>query len=345
LNYILKKILFTLCLVSAKIPLPKTAIGSLPTPTLGNIFSGPNDIGIHNYSSSYGEGNGIIYTCSAGHIDLAHVRSTADWTRYAYNFIKKELLKSSVKIPFKTSVDPSIFLIEVKYPNGWEDMSNNNKKIVVHLVAIKIAKYVIFNAANWHEILTWYGHSKVPFFSEYPSSFSWEDSFSNMMGIYLAEKVIQEKESDFNYNMTIAIRTEMESFRMLSRVEAISITNTLKGLWYSGWAPGLIKMKVRNFDIGQSDGYINPVKIKNIPECSEKIYPGYMVPTLEEANEHGFLFQVEIEPKEFAAKKILKVLHKKNGLEKLKIRPEIDLPILLNDMKKDALNKGYIYYE
>ena len=337
--------MFTLCLLSAKIPLPKTAIGSLPTPTLGNIFSGPKDIGRHNYSSSYGEGNGIIYTCSAGHIDLAHVRSTADWTRYAYNFIHKELLKSSASIPFKTSVDPSIFHIEVKYPNDWQSMSNKNKRIGVNLVAIKIAKYVIFNAANWHEILTWYGHSKVPFFSEYPSSFSWEDSFSNMMGIYLAEKVIQKGKGDFNYNMTISIKTEIESFKMLSRVEAISITSKLKGLWYSGWAPGLIKMKVRNFDIGQYDGIINPVRIENIPECSETVYAGYMIPTLTEANQYGFLFQVEIEPKEFVAKKIMKILHKKNSSKKFKIRPEIDFPIIINDMKKNALDKGYLYYE
>ena len=116
----------------ANISTPKTAIGSLPTPTLGNIFSGPNDIGVHNYSSNYGEGNGIIYTCSAGHIDLAHVRSTADWTRYAYNLIQTELLRSSETIPFKTSVDPSIFHIKIKYPNDWQTISNNNRKRVIH---------------------------------------------------------------------------------------------------------------------------------------------------------------------------------------------------------------------
>lgn len=160
--------MLTLCSLFTKIPLPKTAIGSLPTPTLGNIFSGPNDIGIHNYSSSYGEGNGIIYTCSAGHIDLAHVRSTADWTKYAYNLIYEELLKSSLTIPFKTSVDPSIFHIKIKYPNDWENSLESEK---AHLVALKIAKYIIFSAANWHEILTWYGHSKLLFFQNIPPHF------------------------------------------------------------------------------------------------------------------------------------------------------------------------------
>lgn len=329
----------------ANISIPKTAIGSLPTPTLGNIFSGPNDIGIHNYSSNYGEGNGIIYTCSAGHIDLAHVRSTADWTRYAYNLIQTELLRSSETIPFKTSVDPSIFHIKIKYPNDWQTISNKNRKRVIHLVAIKIAKYVIFNAANWHEIITWYGYSKVRFFSEYPSSFSWEDSFSNMMGIYLAEKVLEESQKNYNSNMTRAIKTEMESFKMLSRVKAISITSSLKGYWYNGWVPGLVKMKVRNFDVGSSDGYINPIRINNIPECPKSAHSGYMIPTLDETNQYGFLFQMEIEPKEFVAKKIMKVINKENVLKNFKIKPEIDFPILLDDMKKEALKKGYIYFE
>ncbi len=28
------------------------------------------------------EGNGILYTCHAGHIDIAHARKAADWTGF-----------------------------------------------------------------------------------------------------------------------------------------------------------------------------------------------------------------------------------------------------------------------
>mgnify|MGYP000946937749 CR=1 FL=1 len=85
-----------------------------------------------------------------------------------------------------------------------------------------------------------------------------------MMGIYLAEKVLEESQKNYNSNMTRAIKTEMESFEMLSRVKAISITSSLKGYWYNGWAPGLVKMKVRDFDVGSSDGYINPIRINKV---------------------------------------------------------------------------------
>ena len=154
--------------LNANVKSPKTAIGSLPTPTLGNIFSGPNDIGNHNYSSSKGEGNGIILTCLGGHIDLAHVRSTADWTRYAYKIIYNELQKSSSHISFKTSVDPSIFQISVEYPKNWNSISKESQKNKIRLASKKLAKYLIFNAANWHEILTWYGYSKIRFFFRIP---------------------------------------------------------------------------------------------------------------------------------------------------------------------------------
>jgi hypothetical protein len=54
---------------------------------------------------------------------------------------------------------------------------------------------------------------------------------------------------------------------------------------------------------------------------------------------------MEIEPKEFVTKKIMKVINKENVLKNFKIKPEIDFPILLDDMKKEALKKGYIYFE
>ena len=41
----------------------------------------------------------------------------------------------------------------------------------------------------------------------------------------------------------------------------------------------------------------------------------------------------------------MKILHKKDSSKKFKIRQKIDFPIIINDMKKNALDKEYIYYE
>ena len=239
-----------------------------------------------------------MFTCGAGHIDLAHVRATADWTRYAYKIIYNELTDSKSYILFKTSVDPSIFHIDIKYPENWDSITKESKKNKIHLAAKALAKYLIFNAANWHEILTWYGYSKVRFFSEYPSSFSWEDVFSNIMGIHLVDKALNLNDKDYNLAMTNAIKLEMEDLKMLDRYESIAVTSRVKDLWYKGWVPGLLKMKFRNFDIGYSDGHINPVIVPNNHLCLEQPHPGYKVPTLINANLYGISFKLEIEPKE-----------------------------------------------
>lgn len=333
------------CFLNANKKPPKTAIGSLPTPTLGNIFSGPNDIGYHNYSGSKGEGNGIILTCLGGHIDLAHVRSTADWTRYAYKIIFNELQKTSNHISFRTTVDPSIFQINIKYPEYWKTMSKDLKKKKIHLISKELAKYVIFNAANWHEILTWFGYSKVRFFSEYPSSFSWEDSFSNMMGIYLVDKVLDLEDNDYNIEMTKSLQIEMESLIMLDRTESIATTNKVKNLWYKGWVPGLLIMKYRNFDIGNNDGYINPTIIPNNDFCSEKLHPGYKIPTLKNVNEYGVLFELNIEPKEHTKKEILKVVYGENFKKYSSINSEKHIPLIMKYIKKKALEKGYKFID
>ena len=57
-------------------------MGSYASSTMGTNFMGLGDIGKHGYRHSWWEQSGIMYTCKAGHIDMAHVRKTADWTAY-----------------------------------------------------------------------------------------------------------------------------------------------------------------------------------------------------------------------------------------------------------------------
>ena len=60
---------------------PRMRMGSYPTSTLGTTFLGP-DLGSHGYSYNSSEGDGIVYTCRAGHVDIIHLRISADWTAY-----------------------------------------------------------------------------------------------------------------------------------------------------------------------------------------------------------------------------------------------------------------------
>ena len=61
---------------------PKIRMGNYPTATLAISFRDLEDLGPHGYGPRWGESNGIVYTCRAGHIDITHLRAAADWTRY-----------------------------------------------------------------------------------------------------------------------------------------------------------------------------------------------------------------------------------------------------------------------
>src|SRR4030042_43631 len=67
--------------LDTRIP-PRIRPGSYPTATAGVRFIGPDDLGPHRYWLDRTENNGILYTCRAGHIDIAHVRKAAHWTGF-----------------------------------------------------------------------------------------------------------------------------------------------------------------------------------------------------------------------------------------------------------------------
>ena len=56
------------------VPGPRSRIGRYASPSIGTVFDDPNDIGKHGYLPGGSEKRGIVYTCKAGHIDLAHMR-------------------------------------------------------------------------------------------------------------------------------------------------------------------------------------------------------------------------------------------------------------------------------
>ena len=55
-----------------------------------------------------------------------------------------------------------------------------------------------------HEILTWHGFRCVGFLPEFLSAFSWEDSFSNLLGTVVASKALRDTEHPYDEAMTIA---------------------------------------------------------------------------------------------------------------------------------------------
>ena len=65
------------------------------------------------------EKNGQVYTCKAGHIDLAHLRKSADWTAVLAKKTFKCLMKDKRKFSFELR-EPSTYYVTLTYPDNWK---------------------------------------------------------------------------------------------------------------------------------------------------------------------------------------------------------------------------------
>jgi hypothetical protein len=59
-------------------------------------------------------------------------------------------------------------------------------------VAIELGQYLAFLGGTWHEIVTWFGHNNSGLISEFPSAFSWEDTFLNLLGTHVASVALRD---------------------------------------------------------------------------------------------------------------------------------------------------------
>jgi hypothetical protein len=144
-------------------------------------FIGPDDLGPHCYWLDGTEDNGILYTCRAGHIDIAHVRKAADWTGFLAALTLECLQEGRTAFQFKLR-EPSRYFVELTYPQGWDALPADEKERVAREVSRQLGQYLAYTAMTWHEILTWFGFKPKGYRSEFPSAFSWEDNYSNLLG-------------------------------------------------------------------------------------------------------------------------------------------------------------------
>ena len=97
-------------------PRPHLRLGCCPTSTPGTRFLKPGKLGRHSYGYGWRENNGIVYTCRGGHIDIAHVRTAADQTRYLAEKSYAHLMRGDAQFCFKLRVEPSKYFVTIRYP-------------------------------------------------------------------------------------------------------------------------------------------------------------------------------------------------------------------------------------
>ena len=320
-------------------PRPRSRLGTYPTPTLGAPYSNPKELGQHGYLFSLSEQNGIVYTCRGGHIDLAHLRIAADWTKYLTAKSYRHLMAGDARFSYKLAVDRSRHFVELSYPTDWAQRSEEDKRIVAEEIASALGPHLAYYLTTWHEILTWFGFKCVGLPTAFSSAFSWEDSYSNLLGTHLAVQALQDNEHSFNAAMTIALREEIDRLGPIPADVAKRATNQVKGDWFTGSSLFSVDVIERNFDIGLGDGEVSPTLLPDAEPCKDATAVSYPAPTLGILAKHGFAAKLEIEPREWEKNAILAVAYPDAEPRRKRVEPAVHFPLIMEHIRKDAIRR------
>jgi hypothetical protein len=298
---------------------PKIRIGSLATPFIGTKYLEYDQLGKHGYNSGLYEKNGIVYTCRAGHIDIAHVRNNADWTAHLAAVVYHHIRQKHAYFSFKAGED-SIYHVELEYPQHWDKYPALVKYKAMKEVSIGLGRYFTYIASIWHEVITWFGYKSFGVYSEFHSAFSWEDTFSNALGIYLGEQAVRDNLNTYDEAMTMLLQRYLKKLEPQPPQVAEEAIKQLEGQWFSNRLL-YIEMQKRNYDIGFTDGYITPMTMPFSCELENFTQVKIEVPNTDFLSEYGFTMKFEIEPREWERHKILQVVYPDPGSMAERIDP------------------------
>ncbi len=325
---------------------PRVRFASYPTATAGTNFVGP-ELGEHGYHGSGSERNGIAYTCAGGHIDISHLRKAADWTLFLAEKAKKSMQAGEKEFSFKL-YEPSRYHVKLEYPADWNDLSELQREPVVHEMSVRLGQYFSFTATTWHEILSYFGYRSTKIFPEHASAFSWEDSYSNLLGTHLAAQVLLGMEdfsiadtNEYDLAMTVALDVEMEKLGVQSAGIARDAAASVRGEWFSGDLI-FVNMKKRHFDVGVDDGMVSPlITAPGIANCGPAAPHSYPAPELDFASRlYGFGLVFEMDVREQVGKEILRVAYPDTEDPPDVLEPSVHFARIMRYVERDAIARG-----
>jgi len=316
---------------------------TVATNTMGTGFLSADNLGNHTYTPNGTEKTGIAYACRGGHIDIAHLRKAADWTAYLASKTLKSINENRTVLSYKL-YEPSIYRVTLSYPDDWLTLPADRRERISREVSIGLAQHFAFTALTWHEVLTWFGYKTLGILSEFESSFSWEDMFSNVLGTHLSVQALRDPFHSYNDAMTILLDREMKRLGGQSSKTARKASNAVRGLW---WSYNLIflSMKKRNFDIGLDDGYITPWLVPSVSQCKGVEPISYPIPSLEVLDKYGFIMKLEIELHAFEGPKILNVVYPEGRRGRNRIEPAVHMPVIMEYLRKRAIRRWGPYFD
>ncbi len=314
---------------------PPGRVGCFPSPSLGTRYLDPCNLGVHGYRSNLEERGGIVYTCRGGHIDVTHVRKAADWAAYLAYQTRRALLLNVRRFSY-TMAEPSKYHVQITYPKDWASRPPQRKRETAEKVANELGQYFAFAGTTWHEILTWFGFKSIGFYSEFPSAFSWEDSYSNLLGTHLAGRAMADPNHEYAEAMTLLLESEMRVLQAQPSITAWRAGEAVRDWWFVGnfFFCDMVK---RNFDIGADDGFITPWLVPGIDACEGREPKSYPVPDLRAVKKYGFSVTLEIEPREWEKDKILRAIYRDPKTRRRRLEPAQHFGPLLETIRAQAI--------
>jgi hypothetical protein len=312
---------------------PRVRFGTYPSSNIGTFFKGPN-LGNHGYCFTLSEQDGVAYTCRGGHIDIIHVRISADWTAYLAAVTYRHLMNHDPGFSCGLAVDRSRTHVTFTYPADWDRRPKIEQTVAARDVALAVGPYLTFMMTTWHEMLTWYGFKCIGPFPEFPSAFSWEDSYSNLLGTIVGARALQDSQHKYNEAVKIVLDQEMAKLGIQPARVARLASESVRGKWFTGSVIFQVNMKKRNFDIGLQNGFITPTLVPNVSACPDARPLPLPVPTLEALSRHGFSMRTEIQPHEWEKDKILRVVY--GDKPQPRIVPEEHFALIMDDICRQA---------
>lgn len=316
---------------------PRIRVGYLPTPTLGTVFSGPEQLGQHGYRPNLSEHNGLVYTCKAGPIDMGHARKAADWTTFLAAKTYRQIMEDKPEFSFRL-YEPSRYFVTFTYPENWNDLPQQEKERIAYEISTGVGRYLAFAGLTWHEIITWFGFKSKGFEPEHPSAFTWEETFSNLFGTHVATLALEDSEHTYNQAMTLAFDAELRKLGAKPGHVSKRAAQSVRGPWFTGDF-FFITMKKRNLDLGLDDGFVTPTLIPSVSECEGAEPQPLPVPNLEFVSEYGFSVKFEIEPKIWEGDAILDIAYADENPRGDCVEPVVHLAPIMAYIRQDALRR------
>lgn len=316
---------------------PKPRIGRNASATVLTYFSG-KDLGEHSYNLGGTERNGIVYTCRAGHLDMAHVRKAMDWTAYLASKSYQTLLEKKTEFSFLGN-EPARYYVELNYPAMWDILPAHEMKAIAREVAIDLGAYLTYTSTTLHEIFSWYDFSITIVLSEFSSAFSWEDNVSNLLGCRVGTRALRQGR-DFNVCATEMLYEELERLEIQPVSVAKAASEKVEGQWYTGRL-FLKDMIQRHFDIG-ADGFVKACTV-DIPQCQGCLPKLFPVPTLAPVQKQGFLVDVKIKPY-LAKDKLLQAAYPDEAQRQETITPA-HFAAIIQSIVSEAEQRGYAFVQ